>query len=439
MTALPPHHRPGLTLTEVLVAMFVMALGLISLLTLFPLGAIQIGYALRDDRCAQTAAEADTYMRSWWQARVVEQIAKLPASAADLPDDAIWAFDDPNQEKHTPARVAGVANHPELSVNSYLASGRFIIPTGSATPNDAIPPSGGATSTATTKVVPTATTLTGEAYFKGSDSTQNIPANPGTPPNSYYVDVGRGQRVSTPSYPVFIDPLNVQTNTGTGDASWVGYKSATTSSGWASNKYLLMPRRGLSTATTTQQVLQTCCLLDDITFDTNGTPFGSPFTRDGRYNWSAVIHRTANDRMLVANLTILVFDGRPPLLKVPDAEVVVSLANSNARTSASWANGSTSVKLTVPAPSDPDAPSVVRRGGWLMDGSVSATGFRNAQFYRIVGLTETGNANEYQLDLEPPVRNATSANTEPTTLYFFAGLAEVFVRPPLVPNPIPGQ
>ncbi len=43
-------RRPGITLIEVLVAIFVMSIGLLALLTLFPLGALRMSQALQDDR-----------------------------------------------------------------------------------------------------------------------------------------------------------------------------------------------------------------------------------------------------------------------------------------------------------------------------------------------------------------------------------------------------
>jgi hypothetical protein len=46
-------QRPGITLIEVLVAIFIAAIGTLSLLVLFPLGALNMARALRDDRCAQ--------------------------------------------------------------------------------------------------------------------------------------------------------------------------------------------------------------------------------------------------------------------------------------------------------------------------------------------------------------------------------------------------
>jgi hypothetical protein len=52
-------RRPAVTLIEVLVSMFIMAIGMLALLVLFPLGAISMGQALKDDRCASTASMAE--------------------------------------------------------------------------------------------------------------------------------------------------------------------------------------------------------------------------------------------------------------------------------------------------------------------------------------------------------------------------------------------
>ena len=51
-------RRSGVTLLEVLVAIFIMGIGLLALLTLFPLGALRMAKAIQDERCAQAAANA---------------------------------------------------------------------------------------------------------------------------------------------------------------------------------------------------------------------------------------------------------------------------------------------------------------------------------------------------------------------------------------------
>lgn len=50
--------RRGVTLVEVLVAIFIAAIGALSLLVLFPLGALNMARAIRDDRCAQAGINA---------------------------------------------------------------------------------------------------------------------------------------------------------------------------------------------------------------------------------------------------------------------------------------------------------------------------------------------------------------------------------------------
>lgn len=52
------NRRPGVTLLEVLVSIFIMGIGMIALLTLFPLGALQMAQAIRDSRINDAAAEA---------------------------------------------------------------------------------------------------------------------------------------------------------------------------------------------------------------------------------------------------------------------------------------------------------------------------------------------------------------------------------------------
>jgi prepilin-type N-terminal cleavage/methylation domain-containing protein len=52
------NKRPGVTLVEVLTAIFIMGVGMLALLTLFPLGALSMARAIRDDRAAAAAGNA---------------------------------------------------------------------------------------------------------------------------------------------------------------------------------------------------------------------------------------------------------------------------------------------------------------------------------------------------------------------------------------------
>lgn len=53
-------RRPAVTLIEVLVAIFIMGLGLMALLTLFPIGVLSMAMAIQEERCAECAVIAHT-------------------------------------------------------------------------------------------------------------------------------------------------------------------------------------------------------------------------------------------------------------------------------------------------------------------------------------------------------------------------------------------
>ena len=59
--------RRAVTLTEVLIAIFLMGIGLMAILSLFPLGASQMAQALKDQRCAEAATNADALSRIIWK------------------------------------------------------------------------------------------------------------------------------------------------------------------------------------------------------------------------------------------------------------------------------------------------------------------------------------------------------------------------------------
>lgn len=58
-------QRSGTSLIEVLVAIFVMGIGMLTLLVLFPLGALSMAQAIKDDRCGHAAANAAATATIW--------------------------------------------------------------------------------------------------------------------------------------------------------------------------------------------------------------------------------------------------------------------------------------------------------------------------------------------------------------------------------------
>jgi hypothetical protein len=93
--------RAGLTLMEVLVSIFIMAIGMLALLTLFPLGAIRMDQAIRDERSAQAAIQAT-------------ELAKI----LDLANDPAvrFALTDPNWTGGTPPDGLSTTPGPSKAV-----------------------------------------------------------------------------------------------------------------------------------------------------------------------------------------------------------------------------------------------------------------------------------------------------------------------------------
>src|SRR5262245_29472057 len=67
-------RRAGFSLIEVLVAVFIMGIGMIAILTLFPLGAFNMANAVREERSAQIGTGADGYFRAYWKTQIVEPV-----------------------------------------------------------------------------------------------------------------------------------------------------------------------------------------------------------------------------------------------------------------------------------------------------------------------------------------------------------------------------
>src|SRR5438876_7451723 len=88
------NRRNAVTLTEVLIAIFVLSIGLMALLSLFPLGAAQMAQALKDQRCAEAAGIAGAQARMIWK----EACVTLPNAPGADPQ-----FLDP--ASNTPASV----------------------------------------------------------------------------------------------------------------------------------------------------------------------------------------------------------------------------------------------------------------------------------------------------------------------------------------------
>jgi type II secretory pathway pseudopilin PulG len=112
------NRRPGITLLEVLVAIFVMGIGLLALLTLFPLAALTMAQAIRDDRAAQCAQQANNWSQALelWQDPIIFPIGMsptLPCYIDGFGTQMYFAtlgpnFGSPNIPRINPASLTGL-------------------------------------------------------------------------------------------------------------------------------------------------------------------------------------------------------------------------------------------------------------------------------------------------------------------------------------------
>jgi len=122
-----PVRRAGFSLVEVLVALFIVAAGLIGLLTLFPLGAIQMGRALQNDRSQQCALQYDGKARLYWRSSWVEGGSYDTVLAAlDDADGALPAFAAVGQNERLASYPVmldplGVASYPATLKRQQVA------------------------------------------------------------------------------------------------------------------------------------------------------------------------------------------------------------------------------------------------------------------------------------------------------------------------------
>jgi type II secretory pathway pseudopilin PulG len=86
-------RRAGLTLTEVVVTLAILAFGTLAILTLFPLAAAQMAIAVKEDRSGQHAAAAAAQFKAYWKHEVVEPIGTGPPGTDE---DVFHALTDPN-------------------------------------------------------------------------------------------------------------------------------------------------------------------------------------------------------------------------------------------------------------------------------------------------------------------------------------------------------
>jgi hypothetical protein len=377
----PSAARRGLSLTEVLIAMFVMAIGMISLLVLFPVGIINTKWALQDNRVAVAAYNANSLGES-------PRINTLTGTAYSLRTDPVYrtALQAPG------ARIApGPANQPFW--NNATGQWKFGTTGPGAPVQGPYPPVYvdplGATLWSPTfvipAVVPAGTRLGFSIGFDALAPQRVFPPYPGAI---------QGTMRQTPPIPVTIPVTNPPFTVTVGKTS-LGLPRVYSSQ---------MNNLPLAAQIEARRL---CVVTDDAVFEELGrtrrfNPAANqavepniPFVqREYRYSWAYMCRWPRAAEPSVVEMSVVLYGGRPLSsqsnnnpngVRFPPNEKVYlghpAPVNGILRQGRTFIQGSNEVVIQVPN----GQPSGIRRGDWVLDNTlIMPTGAVNPA----TGLTE---------------------------------------------------
>jgi hypothetical protein len=377
------NRRSGATLTEVLVAIFVMAIGLLALLTLFPLGALSMAQAIKDNRTAHSGRNAFA----------IAQALNIHNDPALTNANTLGVLVNPGMPPFPPA------NSPNYFLNPYPSIRQLFTPPQQSNPPQYLAPDLYALSTNSTWL-----TIGG------------VPAYSGIIP------------YDGPSYPIYVDPIgwrnfpNVVLGGVTPPAApGVGFSSIPR-----------LPLSGLLNAPLANQWLDRWCTLsDDITFSAGLSPqeptdAGTPslstgnVQRENRYTWAWLLRRPKAFDPNVVDVTVVVYSGRSltSLGETPVPNPNLPLGPTNQFVA--FDPGSKFVDIFYSG-----TKPTIRTGSWILDATMeylrpSSITFNamnipdpHGFFYRVVGVTDVSST---QLRLELQTYPKKSSFIPPNTL-----------------------
>jgi type II secretory pathway pseudopilin PulG len=386
------NRRTATTLTEVLVAIFIMGIGLMAILSLFPLGAAQMAQALKDQRSAEAAANASALARVIWK-----QACDVDSLEFGAPNPSRPAFRESTTPKLYPRSIQRFVYAMDDPLFNDKAGSPPDYPKSYPGPTVNIPPVTGFPPTFPGFVLP----INAVPNTPGNDST-------GTP---YMFPMPlTGPDADRSSYPVLVDMFGWAANSSVSPTRqyWVGQALPQP----PHNKVGLIPRRplfakdpanpaanadwaqlGLGSFASTQRIMKQFSLTDDMTFTDDGRPAdsggnpaavsGGAIERQGRYSWAYLFKRVRNSSQRTqADISIIVYSGRS--IDVPtDENSFYALSQPGSRLT-----DARTLRLAYAAGNKP----ALRRGQWVLDatifqsdGSLSPQG----RFYRVVNVEES--------------------------------------------------
>jgi Tfp pilus assembly protein PilV len=371
-------RRTGTTLIEVLMAIFIMALGLVALLTLFPLGALNMARAVQDERAAQAAANATSLFRMNWK-QMCEQAAMGSNSQTTMySQDACqnWfsgALDNANAGLVTGSPV--IRNHPFFA----------------------------ATMSGVNRNTPSVPVLVDPVGWcaRSSDSTNGYAGMYWVADDPLNRPAYTIPRRSMPDNPIRVDNTNM-------------------APGMAAGRYKTF------NSTDRDRVERLFYLSDDTGFMTDDHPptnikageyfGGRPDQRQRQYSYAYLVKRNQNNDRQAVDLTVVVYFKRS--MESPSPERWYNDDGSAA------AGGS---QLVIPFTAEKPA---IGRGSWILDATMESMGtWVNTQgyFYRVMDVAE--GATQVVLTLDRPLRRLANPNTAtPRMIIVPDGVLEVFEK-----------
>lgn len=366
---------------EVMVATGIMAIGLVCIMALFPIGAVNMARAITQDRSTTHGVNSDQTFRYYWKAAWNDPNGgNIRASNADAyyfsQEPMLWAFENhPNKNYGIngtiPAGAAAASvGLPTLSQPSFPV---LVDPVGFLTKagtNDQFLIAG-------QSVLPSRTTLRRCINVNGGywyDPTLPSPPAPGPWPNPPF------------PYPQFSPPTPVVRNTALLDD-------------------MTFARPG-----------------DGSTFSVMGEPadFTGQIERAGRYNVAWLVYRPRNDIPAEANVSVLVYAARSAT-DTPSQETAFN---------AYAAPGQKNILVQLGGQVIPN----LRRGGWIAfhriirpptNAPQAFVPYMTFDFYRVSGIN-SDIAGFLALELESPIKPALPGTYAIDQTYGPSGIAVVF-------------
>lgn len=402
-------RRPGVTLTEVLIATGIMAVGMLAILALYPIGAVNMARAINQDRTATHAMNSDNLFRVHWK--------------------NAWIERDPG----TGVPTGTVSQNTEAA---YQNSAEPMLPLLEAHP-----------------------------VYGHVLGDWRLPTAPLPPPNWKYPNPN-----TEPSYPVLVDPIGWQNKAGSADQGFIAgdrllpvrttlraahhqglnppppntyvrvapdpYADDATRSAqiaFFSSSYPLtfltamspnppVPPAPWQWGASIPAIVRNTTLLDDMTFDAAGEPaaFTGQLERGGRYNVSWLIQRASNATQSEVKIHVLAFSGRSPTdttaLEYPYPFLVIDPKV---------------IQLNVASQAAPP----IKKGGFIAlsyqvprpAGTLPAnSSYPTFDFYRVVSVND--DSGNYYVELETPVKQPSGVIPIRQMAVVFDNLFEVYDR-----------